>query len=108
MVTMRTLSAMIRKEFIHIRRDPVLIGFVVAMPIVLLFLFGSALRLRVDNMAEAVWDEDKSFFSLAIKDRLWRDSGLVVEEVDSEAAIRERLRDGSARLGVRIPKGLSV
>ena len=99
---------MVRKEFIHIRRDPVLVGFVVGMPIVLLFLFGYALRLKVDNLAAAIWDDDKSFFSLAIKDRLWRDSGLVVEDVDSEAAIRDRLRDGRARLGLHIPKGLSV
>ena len=104
---MRSLRAMIRKEFNQIRRDPVLVGLVALLPIVLLFLFGYALRLKVDRLAAAVWDEDRSFFSLAVKDRLWREAGLVIEEVATETDIRDRLRDGRARVGLHIPKGFS-
>jgi len=42
---MRELRAVIRKEFVHIRRDPRLIGYVVGLPVILLLLFGFALRL---------------------------------------------------------------
>ena len=41
---MEALGAMIRKEFVHIGRDPQLIGFVLGLPILLLVLFGYALR----------------------------------------------------------------
>jgi ABC-2 type transport system permease protein len=85
---------MIRKEFLHVRRDPQLIGFVLGLPILLLILFGYALRLRVDNLAVAVWDREHTFFSVAVKDRLEREGGLRVLEADSEATIRHWLQNG--------------
>ena len=104
---MRSLRAMIRKEFLHIVRDPQLIGFVIGLPILLLVLFGYALRLRPDNLTIAVWDQERTFFSVTVKDRLTDAGKLAVVEVDSEEAIRERLRTGSARLGLVIPRGFS-
>ena len=104
---MRELRAIIAKEFIHIRRDPILLGFTVAFPLLLLLLFGYALRLRVENLTAAVWDRDRTFMSLQVKDRLDRDSHLIVADVDSEAAIREMLKTGKARLGLVIPQGFS-
>jgi len=53
---MRALRTVIRKEFIHIRRDPRLVGYVVALPVIVLLLFGFALRLKVDNLTVAVCD----------------------------------------------------
>ncbi len=104
---MRSLLAMMRKEFLHIARDPQLVGFVLGLPILLLILFGYALRLRPDNLTIAVWDQERSFFSVVVKDRLADEGKLRVEEVDSEEAIRERLRLGTARLGLVIPAGFS-
>jgi ABC-2 type transport system permease protein len=98
---------MMRKEFIHISRDPQLIGFVLGLPILLLVLFGYALRLRVDNLTIAVWDQERTFFSVAVKDRLERHGNLKVVEADSEAVIREWLKTGRARLGLMIPAGFS-
>jgi ABC-2 type transport system permease protein len=104
---MKALLAMMRKEFIHIRRDPPLIGFVLAFPVLLLVLFGYALRLKVDNLVVAVWDQDHTFFSVTVKDRLQADGSLRMVEVDSEDAIRDRLRQGTAHLGLIIPKGFT-
>jgi len=104
---MRSLWAMMRKEFLHIVRDPQLIGFVLGLPILLLVLFGYALRLRPDNLTVAVWDQERSFFSVTVKDRLADEGKLKVVEVDSEETIREQLRIGTARLGLVIPKGFS-
>lgn len=104
---MRSLRAMMRKEFLHIVRDPQLIGFVIGLPILLLVLFGYALRLRPDDLAIAVWDQERSFFSVTVKDRLEREGNLRVVEVDSEATIRDWLQTGRARLGLVIPQGFS-
>src|ERR1700732_1322753 len=100
------LLAMFRKEFAHVRRDRRLVGYVVALPVVLIVLFGSALRLKVQNLTAAVWDRDRTFFSLEVKDRLRR-QGLNVGEVDPEDRIRELLRRGGAQLGFVIPAGFS-
>lgn len=104
---MRSLWAMIRKELVHIARDPQLIGFVIGLPILLLVLFGYALRLRPDNLRVAVWDQEKSFFSVSVKDRLADEGKLEVVDVDSEETIRAWLKEGTARLGLVIPKGFS-
>jgi len=104
---MKALGAMIRKEFVHISRDRPLVGFVLGLPVLLLVLFGYALRLRVDHMVIAVCDQDRTFFSVSIKDRLQSGSDFRVVEADSEQTIREWLRSGAARLGLVIPKGFT-
>jgi ABC-2 type transport system permease protein len=104
---MKALWAMMRKEFLHISRDPQLIGFVLGLPVLLLILFGYALRLKVDNMAVAVVDQDHNFFSTSVKDHLQRDGQFRIVEVDSEATIRKMLQSGTARLGLIIPSGFA-
>lgn len=102
---MTSLWAMMRKEFIHIGRDPQLVAFMVGLPVLLLMLFGYALRLTVDNMVVAVWDQEQNFFSASAKDRLRQNGQFTITEVGSEAAIRALLQSGDARLGMIIPKG---
>lgn len=104
---MQGLRAVVRKEFLHIRRDPRLIGYVLALPVIILFLFGFALRITVDDLRVAVHDESRSFFSLSLKDRLRNDGGMRVEEVDSTEAITAMLQDGRAHLGLVIPADFS-
>jgi len=56
----RRLRAVARKEFIHILRDPRSLGMGIAMPMLLLVLFGYALTLDVDNVPTVVWDQSGS------------------------------------------------
>jgi ABC-2 type transport system permease protein len=97
------LVAVARKEFIHLRRDPRMAAFVVGAPALLLILFGYALRLTVEDLAIAVWDRDRSLFSLEVKDRLVLEAGFRLIEVTSESEITHRLQTGEARLGLVIP-----
>ena len=52
--------AISRKEFIHIIRDPRSLGMSIAIPMLLLLLFGFALTLDVDDVPLVVWDQDGS------------------------------------------------
>lgn len=56
----RRLAAVARKEFIHILRDPRSLGMAIAIPMLLLVLFGSALTLDVDQVPLVVWDQSQS------------------------------------------------
>ena len=104
---LRQLAGVMRKEFVHIRRDPRLVGYVVALPVIIALLFGFALRLTVDDLTAAVWDQDRTFFSMHVKDRLTDKVHLNIVEVESEDAIRDMLHTGRAHLGLVIPKGFS-
>lgn len=52
--------AIARKEFIHVLRDPRSLGMAVAIPMLLLLLFGYALTLDVDRVPTVVWDQSRS------------------------------------------------
>jgi len=55
-VKARRLLAVSRKEFLHVRRDPRSLGLGIAIPVVLLLLFGYVLTLDVDRVPLAVRD----------------------------------------------------
>lgn len=54
------IRAVARKEFIHIFRDPRSLGMAIAIPMLLLVLFGYALTLDVDDVPLVVWDQSES------------------------------------------------
>jgi ABC-2 type transport system permease protein len=54
------LWAMARKEFLHILRDPRSLGMGIAIPMLMLILFGYALTLDVDHVPLVVWDQSQS------------------------------------------------
>ena len=56
----RRLCAICRKEFIHIIRDPRSLGMAIAIPMLMLILFGYALTLDIDNVPMVIWDQSES------------------------------------------------
>jgi len=54
------VRALAKKEFIQIRRDPRSLALGIAIPVLLLILFGYALTLDVDNVPMVIWDQDNS------------------------------------------------
>jgi len=56
-VKLKRVSAIARKEFLHVVRDWRSLGIGIAIPIVMLFLFGYALTLDVDRVPLMVWDQ---------------------------------------------------
>ena len=52
--------AISRKEFLHVLRDPRSLAMAVAIPMLLLLLFGYALTLDVDRVPTVVWDQSQS------------------------------------------------
>ena len=57
---LRRMLAVARKEFIHVWRDPRALGVSIALPLVLLLLFGYALTLDLDRVPLAVWDQSRT------------------------------------------------
>lgn len=55
--------AMSRKESLHILRDPRSLGMAVAIPMLMLVLFGYALALDVDQVPMVIWDQSRTYAS---------------------------------------------
>jgi ABC-2 type transport system permease protein len=53
----RRVTAIARKEFLHVLRDPRSLGMAIAIPMLMLLLFGYALTLDVDHVPMVVWDK---------------------------------------------------
>lgn len=56
----RRVWAVARKEFLHIIRDPRSLSIAIALPMMLLILYGYALTLDVDRVPMAVWDQSET------------------------------------------------
>ncbi|MDF2501020.1 MAG: hypothetical protein K0Q77_1734 [Anaerosporomusa subterranea] len=94
-MNMHRVVAITSKEFIHIIRDPRSLGMAIAMPILLIFLFGSSLSLDVDNVPLVVWDqnrtnESREFIGRFAASRYFGLSGYVTTYPEIEQAIDRR------------------
>lgn len=99
---MNHIIALMKKEFIQLRRDPRLIIFILMAPLVLMILFGLALKLEPENVKMAYVDKDRSIFSEMIKTNIWSESYFQLYEVESEQTIIREIRDGHAKAGLFI------
>jgi len=101
------IRAIAYKELLQLRRDPRLVAMVVVMPLVLLVLFGVALKLEPVHVRMAYYDGDFSIFTNLIKTSLWSDGYFDLYEVGSEDAIVEEIRSGRAKAGLFIDRDFS-
>ena len=96
---------MTRKEFIHVIRDPRSIGMGIAIPIILLLLFGYALTLDVDDVPIIVWDQSKSPASREFISRFSGSRYFKVKGYTENYPVVERAIDSSEALaGLVIPR----
>jgi len=92
----RRLKAVARKEFIHVIRDPRSLALSIAIPMILIFLFGFALTLDVDNVPTIIWDQSRSaasreFLSRFFASRYFSPVAQGENYRDLERAIDERI-----------------
>lgn len=102
------LWAVARKEFIHIIRDPRSLGMSIAIPLLLLLLFGYALTLDVDNVPMVVWDQDNSGESREYISHFTGSPYFSLKEYVLNYHQLERAIDsGEALAGLVIPRGFA-
>lgn len=102
------IKAIAKKELVQIWRDPLSLAMAFLLPVILLFIFGYAITLDVNNLSTVVYDLDKSGMSRELMAEL-RGSGYftIIDTVDDRGAIDEYLDSGKARVAITIPKDFS-
>jgi ABC-2 type transport system permease protein len=98
------VTAMVRKEFIQVIRDPRTLALVLAMPIMQLLLFGYAINTTVDHIRLVVSDQARTADSRGLVQALVNSTFFnVAGYVDNAAQARAAIDRGEARVGLIIP-----
>ena len=101
---MTRLRAMIRKEFIQMRRDRLTLGIMVGIPIAQMLLFGWAIQTEVKYLPTVVLDEAATASSRELAQAFANTASFrIVGYVPSRAELDEALADGRAKAGIVIP-----
>jgi len=105
----RRTKAVARKEMLHIYRDPRSLIAALAIPLVMLLLFGYALTLDVDRIPTLIYDADNSPQSREVVE-LFRASRYfqVLGLTRSYATIEDEINRSECLLGVVIPADFSA
>jgi ABC-2 type transport system permease protein len=102
------LLAVARKEVIQIRRDPRSLGMAFVIPVILLFLFGHALTLDVDNLRTIVYDQDRTAVSRDFLARFEASGYFTVAATAKNYRDVERALDsGRAQVALVIPRNFA-
>jgi ABC-2 type transport system permease protein len=95
---------MLRKEFVHLRRDPGTVIFALLIPVIQLIIFGFALNMNVRQIPTVVYDQAPSQRSRELIARFRAtDTFALVAQVTSDAELEHEIRRGHAQAALKIP-----
>jgi len=102
---MSRMWTVMRKELIHIIRDPRTLGLVIVLPVMMLLLLGYAVANDVEDIPMALVDQSKTDESRRFVERL-SVSGFfkVTYVVQSEREVLQLLDEGRVKSGLLIPE----
>lgn len=103
------IRAVIRKEFLHIIRDPRTLAVIILIPVIQLVLMGYAATTDIEHLSTAVLDADRSPDSRALIDT-YQASGYfrIAKYVENEDELARLIDRGDVRAGLMIPAGYGV
>ncbi len=102
------IKAIVKKELIQIWRDPLSLAMAFLMPVILLFIFGYAISLDVNNLTTIVYDRDKSSLSRELISG-FSASGYftVIHNAERQDDIDKYIDSGRVRVALWIPEDFS-
>lgn len=100
------IRAVMRKEFIHIFRDPRTLAVVMVLPVLMLMIYGYAINLDVRHLRTAILDEDKTSISRELIRSLQHNEYFdIVQYLDRPGQIDALFARAEAKLVFVIPRG---
>ena len=99
----RRFLAVLRKEWIQVRRDPFTLRMIVALPVMQLFLFGYAINADPKHLPTGLLSADHSKYERTIVAALKNTGYYDIRPLASEAEAERGLADGELLFVVNIP-----
>ncbi|HEX3029046.1 MAG TPA: ABC transporter permease [Clostridia bacterium] len=104
----KRFKAIMIKEFIQVKRDPISLRLPFAMPIVMMLLFGYAVNTDVDSIPTAIFDQCKTQDSRDYINKFTSSNYFnIVENVQSEKQLSDLVDGGKVKAGLIIPADYS-
>lgn len=102
------LGALIRKEFIQMRRDRLTFAMMLGVPVMQLVLFGYAINSDPKHLPTAIFTQDHSVFTRTLVKGLENSDYFdIVAEAGTAAEAEEMIRTGEVQFVVQIPPDFS-
>lgn len=105
-IATKRILAVLRKEFIEIRRDPRSLAMVLVLPLMMLILYSYSLNFDIRYVKTAVYDLDNSRFSRELITR-FQNSNFIIKYVDKYDDLEKYLDARKARVALCIPVDFS-
>ncbi len=106
--TLAGLYAILVKEFVHIRRQPITLFFMFVIPVIQTIIFGYAINTRIENIPTVFLDLDGRTDAQLLTEKFLNTRRFeTVGRVFDQAAFDGALRSGTAQVGVVIPPNFS-
>jgi len=102
---LKMIRPIMRKEFIHILRDPRTLAITLFLPLFQLLMFGYALSLDINHIQAAVYDSDKTATSRRLIRNFTSSGYFDINARPDEMDYAQRLDDGRIKVAIIIPKG---
>ena len=101
--SIRRFLALLRKEFIQLRRDPLTLRMIIALPIMQLFLFGYAINTDPKHLPAGLLTADHSRYERTLVAALHNSGYFDIRPLASEAEAERGLANGELLFVVNIP-----
>lgn len=106
--TFSGLRSIFRKEIIQLMRDPYLVGFIIALPIIQLLVTGLAIQRDLKHIPTIVCNYDRRNSSIEVLKAFEQSKFFDIKaQVDSEEKVTRAIRQGKYKVGVVIPPDFS-
>lgn len=99
------IRLLIWKEFLQLRRDPLLIRLLFLMPVLQLILFGYVVAADVTNLPTAIVDQDRTATSQALADSFTASDYFQVKQRPAETDLPRLMDTGQISIAIVIPAG---
>lgn len=103
MKTPSTIWAIAKKEIFHIVRDPFTMALALAMPVIMVFIFGYAIEFNMNNIGLAVFDADHTESSRSLAKVFTSSNYFRPMSVKSPSQALQALDEGKAHAALVIP-----
>jgi len=103
MISFKRLLALLRKESIQVRRDPITLRFIIAVPMMQLFLFGYAINTNPKHLPTGLLSKDHSKYERTLVAALQNTGYYDVRTLASEQEAERGLAQGDLLFVIDLP-----